>query len=152
MRYKSIMDVPAGVRDQVERKLSAQGVTTRQATPARNSPPASPAAPTPRRSKYGNVRTEYNGEVFDSKAEAEDDQDLRMQEAAGAIGGYARQVSIPLRARGGKRIKMDWLVNEPRPHACSACGQVDQVMQLILKDTKTKRHADERMGGETTCT
>jgi hypothetical protein len=91
----------------------------------------------PRRNKYGNVRTQFNGETFDSKAEAEDDQRFRMEEAAGVIAGYARQVSIQLRGkRGGKRIRLDFMVNKLRPHSCSKCGHVDHVPGLVLMDCK----------------
>jgi hypothetical protein len=85
------------------------------------------------------VRTQFNGETFDSKAQAQDEQALALKAAAGEIGGYAREVSIPLRGGAGKRrprMQIDWLVNEPRPHGCTKCGHVDQVMRLVLKDTK----------------
>lgn len=92
--------------------------------------------PGARRNKYGNIRTKFNGEVFDSKAEAADDQRFRMLEAAGDIGGYARQVSIPLRARKGVRMRLDFMVNQRRPHTCTHCGHVDQVAGLVLMDRK----------------
>jgi hypothetical protein len=93
-------------------------------------------APKARRNKYGNVRTEFSGEMFDSKAEAEADQALRLKEAAGEIGGYARQVSVPMRARGGKRMVLDFLVNKPHAHRCSRCGHEDRVMKLTFVDRK----------------
>jgi hypothetical protein len=122
MRYKKLTDCPLGM----QKLLREQEVTAGR---ARRSEP-------PRRSKYGNVRTQFNGETFDSKAEAEDDQRFRMEEAAGLIAGYARQVSIPMRARRGKRIQLDFMVNKPRPHSCSKCGHVDHVPGLVLMDRK----------------
>jgi hypothetical protein len=101
-----------------------------------------PAVPgNSRRTKYGNIRTEFSGEMFDSKAEAEDDQRLRIMEAAGEIAGYARQVSIPLRSRRGrarrlKRMQLDFMVNKPRPHTCSKCGHIDSIPGLVLMDRK----------------
>ncbi len=119
MRYKKLTDCPPGVRKLLEEQQGPD-----------------PFAPGARKTKYGNVRTEFSGEVFDSKAEAADDQAFRMQEAAGEIGGYARQVSIPLRARKGRRMRLDFLVNKRRPHACSSCGHVDHILGLVLIDSK----------------
>jgi hypothetical protein len=119
MRYKKLTDCPDGLRRLLAEQLGPE--------------PMNGGA---RRRKYGNVRTKYNGETFDSKAEAQDDQDFRMQEAAGEIAGYARQVSIPMRARRGKRIQLDFMVNKPRPHLCSKCGHVDHVLGLVLMDRK----------------
>jgi hypothetical protein len=122
-RYKCTDQMPDGMRQLYEEQF---GMKTR-------------GAPSPRRTKYGNVRTQFNGETFDSKAQAEDEQMLATQVAAGLIAGYAREVSIPLRGCPGKRrprMQIDWLVNEPRPHLCSKCGHVDHVLQLVLKDTK----------------
>lgn len=119
-------------------KLAAQGVRTERAVPVPGTQDLGLSVP-PRRTKYGNVRTEFNGETFDSKAEAEDEQHFALLQASGAIGGYARQVTIPLRGgtrKRGSRAKFDWLVNEPRPHSCSRCGHIDPVMMLVLKDTK----------------
>jgi hypothetical protein len=117
MRYKKLDQCPPGMR-----KLLAQQHLTQ--------------TPGNRRRKYGNVRTEFNGEVFDSKAEAADDQRFRLLEAAGDIGGYARQVSIPLRARKGVRMRLDFMVNRRRPHTCTKCGNVDHITGLVLLDRK----------------
>lgn len=120
-RYKRLCDMPPGMQELLERQ-------------------APQPAPNVRRNKYGNIRTEYNGELFDSKAEAEDDQALRLLETAGQIAGYARQVSIPLRGRKrgnrGVRMQLDFLVNEPRAHRCSHCNHEDMVLRLVLKDSK----------------
>lgn len=117
MRYKRLDECPPGMR-----KLLAKQQLDQK--------------PGARRNKYGNIRTEFNGEVFDSKAEAADDQRFRMLEAAGDIGGYARQVSIPLRARKGVRMRLDFMVNQRLPHTCTHCGHIDQVTGLVLMDRK----------------
>lgn len=119
-RYKSLDEAPEGLRKLFEAQYGS-------------------AKPKAKRTKYGNVRTEFNGETYDSKAEAQDEQAFALRQAAGEIGGYARQVSVPLRGatRGrGTRHKVDWLVNEPRPHTCSNCRHVDPVMGLCFKETK----------------
>lgn len=47
-------------------------------------------------SKYGNERAAYNGQGFDSKAEAVRCEELDRLAAGGAIAGYARQVKFRL--------------------------------------------------------
>lgn len=49
-----------------------------------------------KRSKYGNVKTEYNGQVYDSKREANYAKILDIQKHSGKIKGYLRQVRFPL--------------------------------------------------------
>lgn len=128
--------MPDGMRKLYEQQLGGRG---RGAPSLTDATITGPSEPPRRRSKYGNVRTQFNGETFDSKAQADDEQMLALMAAAGEIAGYAREVSIPLRGAAGKRrprMQIDWLVNEPRPHSCSRCGHVDPVLQLVLKDTK----------------
>lgn len=115
-RYKSLDQAPPALRKLYEEQFG-------------NSPKS-------RRNKYGNVRTEFSGETFDSKAEAQDDQTFRLQEAGGEIGGYARQVSVPMRGRGGKRMVLDFLVNKPHVHRCAHCGHEERVMKLTFMDRK----------------
>jgi uncharacterized protein DUF1064 len=47
-------------------------------------------------SKYRNQKTEVDGEVFDSKREAERYRELRLMEKAGEISDLKRQVSFDL--------------------------------------------------------
>jgi hypothetical protein len=47
-------------------------------------------------SRYGNVRTAYNGQVYDSRGEAEYAQHLDLLQAAGAIRGWRRGRPWPL--------------------------------------------------------
>lgn len=122
MRYKRLTDCPDGMKQLLRDQFGEDPMK----------PPGTPG----KRSKYGNVRTKFNGEVFDSKGEAAADQNFRMQEAAGEIAGYARQVSIPMRARGGKRMQIDFLVNRKQAHACPKCAHVDYVYGLVLTDYK----------------
>lgn len=49
------------------------------------------------KSKYHNVRTEYNGIKYDSKLEAQTAQELDWRLKAGDIKEWKRQVKIPLR-------------------------------------------------------
>lgn len=53
-----------------------------------------------RPSKYGSIRTEVNGEWFDSKAEAERYKTLLLMEKGGAIRNLKRQVPFPLVVNG----------------------------------------------------
>lgn len=56
----------------------------------------------PRRSKYGNKKTEVDGITFDSKAEARRYVDLKLLEKAGQIGDLRLQPVYQLRGpRGG---------------------------------------------------
>lgn len=119
MRYKRLVDCPEGMRELLERQFGPDAI----------------GAPK-KRAKYGNVRTQFNGETFDSKAEAAEDQALRLQEAAGEIAGYARQVSIPMRARRGRRMQLDFMVNARKPYICEGCGHVNQIYGLALRDKK----------------
>jgi len=48
------------------------------------------------RSKYGNVKTEYNGNKYDSKAEATYAQQLDCRMRAGEVLGWERQVVVHL--------------------------------------------------------
>jgi len=119
MRYKRLVDCPEGMRKLLEKQLAPD-----------------PLKVTAKRPKYGNVRTQYNGETFDSKAEAAEDQALRMAEAAGEIAGYARQVSIPMRARKGRRMQLDFMVNAKKSYACAQCGHLNHIHALVLRDKK----------------
>lgn len=47
-------------------------------------------------SKYRNIKTESDGIMFDSRAEARRWHDLRMMERAGLISNIRRQVRFPL--------------------------------------------------------
>lgn len=50
----------------------------------------------PKRGKYGNVRTEYKGHVYDSKREAAHAGDLDLQKAAGEVIAWFAHVVFPL--------------------------------------------------------
>jgi hypothetical protein len=50
----------------------------------------------PKKSKYRNQKTEVEGELFDSKREAERYRELRLMEKAGEIVDLKRQVSFDL--------------------------------------------------------
>lgn len=60
------------------------------------------------RRKYGNIRTEYKGYVFASKAEARRAKELDLLLAAGEIRGYGKQPSFLL--DGGVRYRPDFIV------------------------------------------
>lgn len=50
----------------------------------------------PPKSKYGNARTEVDGEMFDSASEAQRYRQLQIMQLAGLISGLTRQVSFEL--------------------------------------------------------
>lgn len=60
----------------------------------------SPAAATPKQSKYRNVKTEAGGIVFDSAKEAARWQELQILERAGEIKDLVRQHRFDLRVNG----------------------------------------------------
>ncbi|MDD3881925.1 MAG: DUF1064 domain-containing protein [Eubacteriales bacterium] len=69
-------------------------------------------APTqPRRSKYGNQRTEIDGEVYDSKHEAEIAKQLMYRGGCGEFKAVARQV--PFFLPGGVKYVADFVVLLP---------------------------------------
>lgn len=54
----------------------------------------------PKRSKYGNVKTEYNGFKYDSKAEALYAQQLDLRIRANEVESWERQVPIRMEING----------------------------------------------------
>lgn len=66
----------------------------------------------PATSKYRNVRTQANGIKFPSKLQAKHYAEFQTQLAAGAIRGYAHEVSIPL-GNSRRRIRIDHMVVSP---------------------------------------
>jgi len=59
------------------------------------------------RTKYGAVRTSYNGVVYDSKKEAGKAAELDLLKRAGKIGFWLYHVSFPL--PGGDRYESDFM-------------------------------------------
>jgi len=55
-----------------------------------------------KRSKYGNIKTELDGIVFDSKAEARRYAELKMYQQGGAIRNLQHQVKFQLTVNGHK--------------------------------------------------
>jgi hypothetical protein len=93
----------------VSRKPAEPGIG---AKPTAATPAVSPDFATlasPKRTRHGNVKCEYQGQMFDSKHELKAFQDLELQRAAGQIRGLARQVSIPI-AGSKRRLRIDFLV------------------------------------------
>lgn len=64
-----------------------------------------------KRPKYRNQRLTFQGLTYDSKKELKDYQDLKSQQALGAIRGVARQVSLQL-PNTSRRIRIDFVVIE----------------------------------------
>lgn len=64
-----------------------------------------------KRSKYGNIKTYWQGQAFDSKHEFEDWKRFEQQRVLGAIRSVVRQVSMPLPGTR-RRIRVDFLVVE----------------------------------------
>lgn len=111
VRYKSIRDLPPHLR------------------PAANDP-VFDARP----SKYRNVPVTVDGLRFPSKAQAARHQELKRQVAYGLILGHVSEVSM--RLPGGKRMRLDELVNEWVPYPCLHCGKDNLIPTLVLEDVK----------------
>ncbi|NLV59172.1 MAG: DUF1064 domain-containing protein [Clostridiales bacterium] len=62
----------------------------------------------PKRSKYGNKRTELDGQVFDSRHEAQVYEELRLRYLAGELRGILRQ--MPFLLPGGVRYVADFVI------------------------------------------
>lgn len=78
MRIDSLSDLPPGkLRDQAIQKIAKESIQKSQ-NKAQSKEPV-------KRSKQGNIRTESNGIVFDSKKEAARYDELMMMLRAGAI-------------------------------------------------------------------
>lgn len=54
----------------------------------------------PKRSKYGNIKTEYNGNKYDSKAEALYAKQLDYRKLSGEVISWERQVPVRLEVNG----------------------------------------------------
>lgn len=65
----------------------------------------------PKKNKYGAVKTDYKGEIFHSKREAEYCQELELRRMAGEL-VYIRQVPFPL-AGGSVTYVADFLIFYP---------------------------------------
>lgn len=74
-------------------------------------PPDLAALASPKRTRHGNQKCEYQGQKFDSKHELRVFQDLELQRAAGAIRAVVRQVSLPI-AGSRRRIRIDFMIVE----------------------------------------
>lgn len=83
-------------------------------------------------SKYNNKKTEVDGHVFDSKAEARRYNELKLLQAAGEIIGFTIQPSFLLEE--GIRYRPDFMI-------CGKDGQiwVEDVKGVETKDFKIKK-------------
>jgi len=65
-----------------------------------------------RRNKYNNKKTEYNGNIYDSKLEASYAQELDMRQRGGDILRWSGQFKMPIVVKGQKIgfYKADFLV------------------------------------------
>src|SRR5437879_9272064 len=64
-----------------------------------------------KRSKYGNTRVVFQGQVFDSKHELKQYQWFEQQRVLGAIRAVVRQVSLPL-PQSHTPIRVDFMIVE----------------------------------------
>ena len=80
----------------------------------------------PKGSKFGNVKTEVDGHLFDSKAEANRYVELKMLQAAGEIKGFMIQPSYVIGE--GIRYRPDFMV----------CDMNDKVWVEDVKGMETK--------------
>jgi len=62
------------------------------------------ASETPKKSKFGNKKTELDGMVFDSKGEADHYSELKLLERSGQIQNLRLQVAYELRGMNGATI------------------------------------------------
>ena len=83
-------------------------------------------------SKYNNKKTEVDGHVFDSKAEARRYNELKLLQAAGEIIGFTIQPSFILEK--GIRYRPDFMI-------CGKDGRiwVEDVKGVETKDFKIKK-------------
>ncbi|HRC61687.1 MAG TPA: DUF1064 domain-containing protein [Dehalococcoidia bacterium] len=91
LRFKDVSELPAHLRGQVE--------------------PAASDGHGARRSKYGNERIEYKGQIFDSKLERDRYRQLEMLWEAGQVCWFHRQVRFDL--EGGVIYRADFQVIWP---------------------------------------
>ncbi len=91
-----------------------------------------------KKSKYHNRKTEYNGNIYDSKKEANRAWELEQLIKAGEIVGYTRQMAF--RLAGGIIYKADFVVYYPDGHyeIEDVKGMRTQVYQLKKKLMKEK--------------
>jgi len=82
----------------------------------------------PKKSKYGNRRTEVNGILFDSAREAARWSELTMMENAGLIRYLKRQVSFPLIVNDEQvaQYRADFTYSELAP-----CGEWVEVVEDV---------------------
>ena len=85
-----------------------------------------------KKGKYRNQKTEVDGHVFDSKAEADRYSNLKLMERSGLIKGFMIQPSFYLTA--GIRYRADFLV-------CGADGNIwaEDVKGIETKEFKIKK-------------
>lgn len=99
----------------------------------------------PKRSKYGNEKTEVCGELFDSKREAEDYKILLLRQKAGEIGLIRRQVDYELNLGGTHSLiyRADFVYIE------TATGEtmVQDSKGMRTKDYKKKRRLMKKVHG-----
>lgn len=110
-RFRSIEDMPPGVRAAAEAALAQQGKSVKLKTavppPAGAMPPGAGKAP-PRRHKYAATATVVDGIRFDSKREARLYESLKARRQAGEVAFFLRQV--PIHLPGGTKLVVDFLV------------------------------------------
>ncbi len=97
-RYASVMDLPAGMREQASQQL--RGHKPPRIQIVENAP--APAKP----SKYRNTRVFLEGEWFDSKLEYDCFCELKLRKVAGEIAYTKRQVTFVL--EGGVKYRADF--------------------------------------------
>jgi hypothetical protein len=107
-----------------------KGITRSDGTASRR--PKSPLPGVAPRAKYGNIKTERRGRLFDSKAEADRYDELVLLKRTGDIQGFACQPSFVL--HGGIRYRPDFIV-------CDEFGfvWVEDVKGFETKDFIMKR-------------
>lgn len=106
-----------------------------------------PGKEQPKKSKYGNKKTEVNGEKFDSKREATRYRDLLLLLKAGKIGMLQRQVSYEL--NGGGSHSLRYVADFVYVDAETGETVVEDSKGCVTREFKKKRRLMKKVHGIT---
>lgn len=99
------------------------------------------------RNKYGAKKTKRGGRTYDSKAEAQTADLLRLRQKAGEVAFWLEQV--PLRLEGGTVYRLDFLVFENGPDGVYTLRWIDVKSPATAKEATfrvKKREIEHKYG------